>query len=42
MGVDKALFSMGGGWWGNIIGGWGWMQKYFRWMGVSGARFTFW
>ena len=42
VGVDGALFSMGGGWWGNIIGGWGWMQKSFRWMGVSGARCTFW
>ena len=41
MGVDEALFSMGGGWWGNIIGGWGWMQKYFRFMGVSGAWCTF-
>ena len=29
LGVDGALFWLGGGEWGIILGGWGWVGKYF-------------
>ena len=32
------LFWVGGGGWGIILDAWGWVGKYFRWVGV-GALF---
>ena len=36
MGISRALFSVGGGEWGIILAGWGWVGHYFGWVRVGG------
>ena len=38
MGVSGALFWVGGDRWVNILGGWGWVEKYVGWEGVDGGE----
>ena len=52
MGVYGTLFWVGGGKWGIILGGWGWVVHYIGWVelggddrgwvGVSGGGCTVW
>ena len=36
MGVYGALFWVSGGRWGIVLGGLGWVGKYFGWVGLGG------
>ena len=34
--VGGTIFRLGGGRWGYILAGWGWVRLYFRWVGIGG------
>ena len=36
VGMGGALFWVGGGEWGIVLGGWGLVEHYFGWVGVGG------
>ena len=38
--VCVGVGGVGGGAWSIILGGWGWVGKYFGWVGVSGVEWV--
>ena len=40
--TSGVLFWVGWGEWDIILSGWGWVGKYFEWVGVGGSKCTVW
>ena len=40
-GVGGGIFCVSGGRWMFFMGGWGWKEVYFGWVGVDGGRWRY-